>query len=430
MNFLVLFIALSISLPMAWVSIGKVLALFAALIAIGRNAANKKSVGPNFRRKPSTFLALSAISLFGLGIFWSSAPMDIALLAFVKHSKIILIAIIGFLVSNMSSGKIILRAWMTGQCFVLASSYLMAIGISLPWAQNSANAFVVFSESYIDQSIMFVFAAAIAWHLRTDGIWPRWLGTALAILFLANVSLLLPGRTGYVLVALALGMATFWSFPKSRVTSLTLSIVIPLALVSTLFLTSEKFQSRVTSTVTEAASYRVVDNATTSAGWRLNAWFRSAQAIYEKPLLGNGTGSWAISVKAKQGENADTVFGSGNSSNPHQEYLLWGVEIGIVGAAIFICLLVCYALEALRFGDPAKRVAFTLLACVATAALFNSVLYDDLIGDFICITLGIIFGYGYTSKDKSYDNQKISGWFRHISQQLRHLYGRLGVKVS
>ena len=165
-----------------------------------------------------------------------------------------------------------------------------------------------------------------------------------------------------------------------------------------LYAYSLAFNTRLSGVVTESQQYAQKSDIQTSAGWRLNAWHRSLEAIQEKPFLGHGVGSWALTVKRIEGKKGASVFGEGNSSNPHQEYLLWGVELGIVGLLLFLLLLFSIAKDALQYSTPIQRSILSVAAVLAVACLFNSVLYDDLIGDYFCITLGLLMAYGIQTR--------------------------------
>jgi len=166
-----------------------------------------------------------------------------------------------------------------------------------------------------------------------------------------------------------------------------------------LSLGSAQVHERVTKIFREAQNFaqtqHVAEND--SSGWRLNAWMRSLQAIEEKPLQGHGVGNWAPVVKRIQGSNADAIFGQGNHSNPHNEYLLWTVELGVGGAVLLVALLLCGIRDAIRFPAPVQHALIGAVAATAVACLFNSALYDDLMGDFFCVSLGLLLALGVRS---------------------------------
>ena len=117
-----------------------------------------------------------------------------------------------------------------------------------------------------------------------------------------------------------------------------------------------------------------------------------------EPFKGHGVGAWTPAVKRfEDSRTATQLFGEGNHSNPHQEYLLWGVELGVGGLVLFVALLACMLRDALRFPENIQRATLSVLAALALACLFNSTLYDDLIGDFFCISLGLLIAAGARS---------------------------------
>jgi len=159
-------------------------------------------------------------------------------------------------------------------------------------------------------------------------------------------------------------------------------------------------QERVTKIVSESVNYSKSQQvaAQDSSGWRLNAWRRSLQAMDAEPFNGHGVGAWTPAVKQYEDSKlAIQLFGEGNHSNPHQEYLLWGVELGVGGLLLLLVLMACIARDALRFPDNIQRATLSVLAAMAVACMFNSTLYDDWIGDFFCITLGLLLAAGARS---------------------------------
>ena len=166
-----------------------------------------------------------------------------------------------------------------------------------------------------------------------------------------------------------------------------------------LFLGSATFHGRVAKVLNEGQAYAHDGQIETSAGWRLNAWHRSLQAIAEKPLLGHGVGSFTATVKRLEGPTADKTFGTGNSSNPHQEFLLWGVELGVLGPILLIGLIVSIHHDIRNFTTPVARSILSVLVAMTIACLLNSALYDGLIGDFFVVTLGLLMALGIRTRE-------------------------------
>lgn len=407
---LVCLVALSVSLPMAWISLAKVLLFVAGLGYVGANWLHKRHDAPlNQLWTPRAVLALVVVS--ALSLAWTEVELHTALASLLKHAKLLGIVLLIGLIRTEREARLAVLVFAVGQVFVLLSSWLLYAGMPLPWALHEQGVqatpdtlYVVFSGSYLDQSIMFGAVAAVFWHLRAEKLWPQGLGIGLALLALANVFLVLKGRSGYAIALTSLALAAMWAMPR-RLQLLTL-ILTPVLVLSGLSLGSAQVQERVLKIWHESKNYAQAPQQETesSSGWRLNAWRRSLQAIQEQPLNGYGVGSWTPAVKRQEGNAAERIFGAGNNSNPHQEYLLWGVELGIAGILLLCALLACVVRDALRFSTACKRATLSVTAAIAIACLFNSALYDDLMGDYLCVSLGLLLALGLRQSQQNIDN--------------------------
>jgi O-antigen ligase len=393
---LVCLVALSVSLPIAWISLAKFLLFTFGLVYLIGNHWSKRN-NSILAQLWTTKIVLVIVIAFAVSLLWTEADTEAALSSYVKHAKLMGLLLIVSLIRTEREARIGIVAYATGQGFLLLSSWLMFLGVPLPWSADDATKYVVFS-TYLDQSIMFATAASIFWHLRTARLWPKWTGILLAALALINVLLLLEGRTGYLVALTSLSLGVMWAMPR-RLRLATL-VATPLIVLVALSLGSAQVQQRVTKIIDESQDYAKTQHGSveSSTGWRLNAWHRSLQAINEKPWIGHGVGAWTPAAKRFEGSTAKQIFGEGNHSNPHQEYLLWGVELGIGGLLLLLAFLVCVIRDALTFPAGIRYATLSVLAAMAVACLFNSSLYDDLMGDFLCISLGLLIALGARSK--------------------------------
>jgi O-antigen ligase len=189
-----------------------------------------------------------------------------------------------------------------------------------------------------------------------------------------------------------LAMAITWVMPKKfRLVALTAA---PLMLALTLFYSSNLIQARVSIIADEVKAYSLKSETGSSSGWRLNSWTRSISAIAEQPLRGHGVGGWTATVKRLQGPAAVEVFGDSPASNPHQEYLLWGVELGVGGIFLLVAFFASLACDFKKFPVPIYRAGLSAIVALAIACLFNSTIYDGLIGDYFCVLLGLLIALG------------------------------------
>ncbi len=379
---------------MAWVSLAKVLLVLSVLsILIGDYFSQRSD--PAFKRLWTPRVVGVILLAFGLSLFWTQINDGIAHLALIKHSKLLVILSLIFLIRTEREARLGITVFAAGQAFVILNSWLLAAGIPLPWAADQSNLgsqYVVFAESYLDQSIMFATSAAVLWHLRAEKLWPSLGAGLLAAAAIANVFMFLPGRTGYLVAIALVSLAAMWAMPKRL--RLPILIITPLLVVFGAYFGSHQAREGISKTLNESQNYARKSDATSSSGFRLNAWHRSLQAMQESPWIGHGVGSWAITVKRFEGSTATQTFGSGNASNPHQEYLLWGVELGIGGTVLFLAFLATLMRDAQKFSTSIMRATVSVIAAMAIACLFNSTLYDDLIGDYFCVLIGLLLALG------------------------------------
>jgi O-antigen ligase len=383
-------IAISASLPMAWVSISKALLVATSLGYLATSYIKKKSYF-SLEGLLTSKAIISIFLLFVVSLIWTHAETHIALLTLLKHGKIIEILLLISLIHDQKEARIGILAFLTGQTFLIFISYLLAAGAVLPWVNHSGQRNVVFS-SYLDQSIMFASTAALFWHLKTNRAWTQWVTGFLSIAALVNVFLLLDGRSGYAVALTVFGLAAMWAMPKKlRIAAL---LGAPTIALVVLFFGSNQVQERSSKIFHETQEFEKQGKTESSSGWRLNAWHKSIEAISEKPWLGHGVGSWTITVKRIQGEHANKVFGEGQASNPHQEYLLWGVELGAGGPLLLLLLIACIVHDAKKFPEPIARATISFALAMAVACAFNSAIYDALIGDYFCVVLGLLMALG------------------------------------
>jgi O-antigen ligase len=171
--------------------------------------------------------------------------------------------------------------------------------------------------------------------------------------------------------------------------------MVPVLSVALVFQVSTAFRDRMNQVVSEVAVHRQGSTQDTSSGTRLEYWRASLQAIAEQPLAGHGAGSWNQTYRRLKGPQASKL--NDTVSDPHQLFLLWAVEGGLLGLA-----LLCAVLAALwRYGrglaaNDGHALQAMVLALVISG-LFNSMIYGIGMGDFFCIGLGILVALGRDS---------------------------------
>jgi O-antigen ligase len=381
---------------LAATNLSKLLMVLFALVALGLAWARRQGL-PSFANLLTPVLVALMLLALTLSLAYTAAPLDEALHDLNKYSKLLLIPLVLVLLRSRREAVTALGAYVVAETFVLLTSYLLGTGLELPWVVKPLSTRVIVTavySSYLDQSIMTVGLAALAWHLRADfpGRYGPHLAIALVALCAINVLLLLPGRSAQVALLVIMVLALFWAVPpRAR----PVALLAPLLVAAAVMALSPHFRSRSTAVVTESLAYSNGDRSPTSSGIRLGLWHRSLQAIQEEPLTGFGVGSWNHVYRRLEGPGISPDFSS--LRNPHQEYLLWGVQLGLGGIALLLAFEWALLRDARRFRPDVRHAAYSVLAIFAVVCLFNSTLFDALIGDYFCFLLGLLLALGVFS---------------------------------
>ena len=394
--YLICFAAVALALPIAIVSLAKLLALLGTLIVLLHGW---------WRRHEPTALAPSAITplillallTLTLSALWSTGSSDEVLTALAKHARLILIPVMLVLVRSRRDALIALGFFVGGQIFLLSSTWLLYAGVPLPWVMSKEAgicdtcSFAVFS-SYLDQSIMTAVLGAVCWHLRSLAAMRY--RTALALLVaglaLACVFFIFQGRTGHLVAIALVLLAAVWEFPRRLHLRV---MLVGLLLLVALAAGSSRMGERFREVGSSMQPLHPSSLHTLSTDVRLDLWHRSLQSLTENPWTGSGVGSWNREFKHQEENHAAEMpinRASAEHHNPHQEYLLWGVEMGLPGILLLCCLFVALYRDSQQLATPERRALQSVLLALLVACLFNCTLHDAMIGDFFCITLGLL----------------------------------------
>jgi O-antigen ligase len=135
-----------------------------------------------------------------------------------------------------------------------------------------------------------------------------------------------------------------------------------------------------------------------STGTRLELYRVSAALVRDRPVLGHGTGSFTKSFADKTHRPvADPV------RNPHNEYLHWMVQLGVVGLAALLCLFWTHWRSASGLATPFEHhLARGLILAMAAGCVFNTWLMDHTEGLLYAWLTGLLFA-GLSQTPGSHD---------------------------
>lgn len=378
---------------MVVISISKLLLVIlgATIVLFARRVPTSDQLLKGMSTPIAVMIALAA---FAISLLWTVAPQDDALGSLVKYGKLLMVVLLLVSIRDRREAVYALGSFAVAQTFLLASSWMLFARLPVPWSTSrmALTEYAVFS-SYLDQGIMSAVFAAICWHLRehAPGRFGQKLAIFMAFAALANVFFVLMGRSGHVISIALISIAIMWELPKKY---RAIVVLLPFLLAVGLFFSSSKVRDRLILVETEVSAYSAQQKANTSSGIRLDLWNTAIQAIGEYPVAGSGIGSWSTQFNRLQREKNPAHIDIAGNGNPHQEFLLWGVQLGIPGILLFIALLFSMWRDTLKMARPYARATQSTLLALAVACLFNSSLYDAQIGDFFCVLIGLLLALG------------------------------------
>ena len=378
---------------MAIISISKFLLLMCGLATLLFDSQARSTYKSVLNAHTPVAILIVLLS-FAASLLWTLAPQADALGSMAKYGKLLLVVLILYLIRDRREASQALFAFVGAQVFLLISSWLLFFQIPVPWATSNMalTHYAVFS-SYLDQGIISAVLAAMCWHLRSLMPWRfgEHLAVFITLLALSNVLFVLSGRTGHVVAIALLSLAIMWELPKKYRIAV---VALPFLLAVLLFVSSSKVRDRLTLVIAEVQAYSSQTTTSTSSGIRLGLWHSAVDIIAQHPFGGAGVGSWSTEHNRLQRTQNPAHIDIQGNGNPHQEYLLWGVQLGIPGVLLFVGLMVAIWRDALQMDELYARATQTVLAALAVACLFNSSIYDALIGDFFCVAIGLLLALG------------------------------------
>ncbi len=314
--------------------------LMALMLVSWLLAGQYKARWHSVKSNPITLPALLLYGLVILGTSYSMASGAEMLQHLNKYSKFLFVLLAITLLQEPAWRQRCWRAFGVAMLFTLASVYAN-IWFDLPWSVTHNQGWgvdhTVFKD-YISQGIMMSLFVLLCIHQcqQVIRLKHRLLWGALALLAVVSITHLTAGRTAYLALLLSLSI-----YGITRITSRKKWLFMGLAgvLVALLVSSSATLSNRVRSVVTETQIFLSgstdgsVQHMMTSTGARLAMWQLSIEQIKQRPIIGTGTGSYRHI--AKQSFTDPTLCGIA-CVHPHNQFLFFGVEYGLMGIAVYL----------------------------------------------------------------------------------------------
>jgi O-antigen ligase len=362
-------IAIGASIPVSIALDNVLLAVILSAWLVGARYRDKLMfawTNPVYRAALLLFALLLAGTLYG-----NAAPGD-AKLYLLKYLDLLLIPLLGWAFISASSREQGLRALACGLALVLLISCAIKTGLipPNPWLRGTPESPFVFKFRLTHNILMGFAAFLFAWlacAARTRRGSLAW--SVLSALAVANIALMVEGATGYVLL---ITLALLFGWQRARVRGIAAAIAAALVAVAVLSAIPGPFQTRVKEIFFELKQESADRPATTSTGFRMEFYRNTLTLIQKQPVLGYGTGGFPAAY-------AEQVKGTGQtlSRNPHNEFMLVTVHIGLFGLAALLWMLWQQWRFAPLLPTPLERglaqglVVMTIIVCMLNSALLD-----------------------------------------------------------
>lgn len=362
-------IALAASIPVS-IAVDNILLAVVLLAWLAGARYHEKLVfawaNPVYRAALLLFVLLLAGTLYG-----NAAPGDAKLYLF-KYLDLALLPLLGWAFITASSRTFGLRTLACGLALVLLISCAIKIGLIPlnPWLRGTPESPLVFKLRVTHNILMAFSGFLFAWlccSARTNTAKIGW--SSLSLLAIANTMLMVEGATGYIVL---IGLALLFGWQKIGFRGVSIAIASMLCLLTLLSLVPGPFQTRVQIIAQELRSERTDRPASTSTGYRLEFYRNTLTLIQKQPVLGYGTGGFPAAYAELVKDSGQTL-----ARNPHNEFMLVTVHIGIFGLAALLWLFWQQWRFAPLLPTPLERgLAQGLVVMTVIVCMLNSPLLD------------------------------------------------------
>ncbi len=324
------------------------------------------------------------------GLLYTHTNQEKVLESIQNGGKFLFIAMSMIYLKKEKNARAVLISFISAMGFVLVLSYLIRMDMVpgfIPVKGNPLDCYVF--HDHIKHNTFMAFtvfvAAVLARSAKTFRARILWAG--FSFLSLVNVLFMVGGRTGHLIILVLLVYYFFsWSSRNSLVVFFILCICIGLFLWC---YPSNPLLKRAHITVNEikAWNYGEPVSRPSSIGLRLEFYTNSLKLIKKSPFIGTGTGSFQTAY-------SDLVKGTrfNQSDNPHNDYLMVGVQFGLVGILILLWFFITQWWRAGFFQkNESTLLGRGLVLTIMTSCMVASPLQDSAEGWFFALMSAALF---------------------------------------
>jgi O-antigen ligase len=202
----------------------------------------------------------------------------------------------------------------------------------------------------------------------------RWAALAGWLAFSAMVGAYSISRNAHLLLAVLPAVVLVYKLGLT-VRGLTLAVV-ALGLAGAMFTQMPSVENRMDQAVAELNDYKERGTFDTSSAVRLKMFTVAWDQMLQNPVTGTGLGSWQTAWY-EASKNHTTMSGT---NNPHNDFLLYGMETGIPGALLLVAVFVLIMRGAYQQRSFEGGIGWVFAWALLTTSTINAPFRDATIG--------------------------------------------------
>lgn len=318
--------------------------------------------------QPLAIGAAIVVVVVALGMLWGSVPWGDRLKAFYTWRKLWIIPLLLALLGPPLWKQRMIAAYVAVCAAAALASFALAAATGPPSTSTSGLA-VSLLRNHAAQSMAFATGAFLALWAASQPQWStriRLAAFAASVVLALNLAFVTPGRSGYLALAVMLLVAAAASLRSWRNAVLVAALA---GLFAGAVAVSPVARDRLDQGVQEWQSARTATQYS-SMGIRAVIYENALELVRQRPWLGVGSGgfgaAYAERVKDRYGD-----WRAMPSVDPHNQYLFFLAEQGIVGLIAFLSFI-ALALVDRGDGGPTRLIAIGMLAAWCATSLLSS----------------------------------------------------------
>ncbi|OGQ95298.1 MAG: hypothetical protein A2521_03495 [Deltaproteobacteria bacterium RIFOXYD12_FULL_57_12] len=331
------------------------------------------------RTNPVACVAFLLFAGLVLGMTYGPANKDEALGWLVKYRELLLVVVLIPFLAEERARAWAMYAFFAGVFVSLLISFGMGLGV-LPFKQAWGPSIL----SRITHSAFVAYFAFWAAHRFFSDDNKKWLWLLALILGVYNIFFMIASRTGYVIFVL---LALLFIYQRFSWRYRLIGVGLLVAMLAVFLSLSGKFSGRISETGAGYQEYGAnAEQYTDGLGYRLEFMENAWNLIRQKPILGYGTGSFP-----KVYASVARLTGRVPTDNPHNEYMLLAIQLGLPGVMLFVGLFGVMWRYARMLPEHDTWLAQGLVVTMGSGCFVNSWLLDAHEGHFFAYFTAVFF---------------------------------------